>query len=450
MNKYLHIIFICLALGMTAQEAAAQANDVPEPAEKAVKSTTTITDSIQKKFDEFSNSDLVKKGGKGIQDAKKGMAAAQEWAAHKMEQAQELMAKAAEAKELLSRTAALSKQITTDTSNIAKFPTETVAKTKELQENFSAKIKRLSQNIDTLQNAAKTNSDLIDLIPSVADQSAEIANLQAESMESVNLLLKERADQLNTMTAQLLRDQEELEKLQEDYQKLMGKEVKKKDNKENREKLKQKLFLKPGEVPSLERVEEILQNRIDDHKKNLASSLPDVLKLRASVDASLESAETTSDVGGTMPGKSEKTGTQTDVITQQTERLKGYVDIMVMSLKMDIAMRIALSKKYNLSAKEGDDDGKILNFCDYSNRKNMLDMLGEGIQNVNEAAGSVAQTASSLQETAGSVTDTVNDAKNAAGDAISAGSGIAGSVSDTAGAVSDGVSDISSTAGSVM
>ena len=174
------------------------------------------------------------------------------------------------------------------------------------------------------------------------------------------------------------------------------------------------------------------------------------MKLRASVDASLESAETTSDVGGTMPGKSEKTGTQTDVITQQTEMLKGYVDIMVMSLKMDIAMRIALSKKYNLSAKEGDDDGKILNFCDYSNRKNMLDMLGEGIQNVNEAAGSVAQTASSLQETAGSVTDTVNDAKNAAGDAISAGSGIAGSVSDTAGAVSDGVSDISSTAGSVM
>lgn len=297
---------------------------------------------------------------------------------------------------------------------------------------------------------AYNNQGIDSSIISAEDELAAMQKMseiwEVQMVEKIAEIAEEYAPKIEAQTRTILKKEKELEAL---YGK--DKKEKKEDKKpeeaqkENTSKFftivkdpkaaKKGLSIKEARKAKDKQSEYVAEENSNDFAR--------VAGLRQEMTSNSEEAETISSTSGTMPGESENSGVNTEVIAKQLGVLQSYINLMIADLQIQTTFALKALNQETLAEPKG-----VFNLCDYTDSSNVMgkmecvkSKLEKGLEKAQEVKGKVEQGIEKAQEIKSKVEDGIETVTSA----VEQGKDLVGQVE---GAVSSGsVSAISENIG---
>ncbi len=331
--------------------------------------------------------------GDGIKYTKEGMA----YATDLQEKAMDLYGEVKDAtiNSPEYKTGIISKEIAQESQKLKDLQEDKLKKQEEIQaqidllkEQASAKISNVQQNIKVLEqkgNIATAKDSLVskeaeDDLPKIRDEELE----KTPEMLSIEQEIKQIQDEL----AMQQEDYEsELEIINEEYEEKIRKQSEKiaELTQELSEIAKSNnLFTKKNPKASSETLQETQEefllskapsireeNQIKTQRKDaLSEIIVEVSTIKADKQLARATAEektrTTAELEATMPGESEGSGVSAEVLSEQLQVLRSYIDIVLADLKLQAAIEVNNLRRINSAPLK-----EKFNLCNYTDSSNV-------------------------------------------------------------------------------
>lgn len=314
------------------------------------------------------------------------------------------------------KTAMISKEIASESLKLKELQEEKLKKQEEIQsemdllkEQTAAKISNIQQNLVTMEQSYSPVSEEDDEFtptPEMAGIEVEIEQLQSQldmyladyerDIDNIEDEYKEKIITQGEKVADLTKELSEVASSSGLF--------KKKETKDSEEALEetQKTFLFLG-APSIREENKIKKQR----KEALSEIIVETMKAKADKQLTRASTEdktnTKADLSATMPGESEGSGINTEVLSEQLKILRSYIDVVLADLKLQASIEVnSLRRVTSVPLK------KKFNLCDYTDQSNV------GLEGLKKKASKALQVVDKIQDTASQVKENINKAQEAA------------------------------------
>lgn len=314
------------------------------------------------------------------------------------------------------KTAMISKEIASESLKLKELQEEKLKKQEAIQaemdllkEQTSAKISSVQQNIETMEQTyslAAQEDDEFGITPEMAGVESEIEQLQSQ----LDMYLADYEREIDNIEDEykekIIAQGEKVADLTKELSEVASSTglFKKKEPKDPVEALEetQKTLLFSG-APSIREENKIKKKR----KEILSETIVETMTTKADkqlVRASTEDQTSTkAELSETMPGESEGSGINTEVLSEQLKILRSYIDVVLADLKLQASIEannlrrvtsVPLKKKFNL--------------CDYTDQSNV------GLEGIKKKASRALQVVDKIQDTTSQVKENINKAQEAA------------------------------------
>lgn len=139
-----------------------------------------------------------------------------------------------------------------------------------------------------------------------------------------------------------------------------------------------------------------------------------VAGMRQEMTSNSEEAETTSSTSGTMPGESENSGVNTEVVAKQLGVLQSYINLMIADLQIQTTFALKALNQETMVEPKG-----VFNLCDYTDPSNVMGKMEcikskaeAGLEKAQELEGKVEDRLETAQEIKSKVEDGIETATN--------------------------------------
>ena len=300
-----------------------------------------------------------------------------------------------------------------------------------------AKAEGEEDNLASLIRQAYDNQGIAPSFMSAKDEIAALQqlnnNLEIQMTEKIAEMAEEYAPKIAAQTRKIVKKEKELEGL-------YGKNDKKKEDKKPEEAQKEnanKFFsiIKDPKATigaaiattelSLKKKREAKEKQAEYVAEESSNDFSRVAGIRQEMTSHSEEVDNTSQTAGTMPGESENSGVNTEVLAKQLMVLQNYINLMIADLQIQTTFALKALKQEAISEPKG-----VFNLCDYTDPSNVMgkkeciqSKAQDAIEKTREIKGQDKQGVKNAQgvETATNVVKQVKSLGEQAGSNISNG-----------------------------
>lgn len=434
MKKALYILICCLAINLLHGQIIGEAHalftkvDVTKTPSKLSNWAQTQKAKCEKILESVQTSQFGQFVGDGIKYTKEGIKYAQDVYNKSMDLYGEVKENVLNSAEY--KTALISKEIAQESKKLKELQEEKLKKQEEIQsemellkEQTAAQITAIQQNIEILEQSQEqaVEGDAV-LTRAETNSSSSQEDLEVTSEMSG---IEEEINQIQSAMEMQLSDYErEIEDIEEEYQEKIinqGEKIaeltkelsevasssgifKKKEPRDSKETLLETMekFLFSG-IPSIKEENKIKEQR----KENLSEVIIETTTQKADKQLSRATTEektnTKEDLSETMTGESEGSGISAEVLSEQLQVLRSYIEVILADLKLQTSIEVnSLRRISSVPLKSK------FNLCDYTDPSNV------GLEGIKKKADVEMSTVKQFQESAASVKENIQKAQAAA------------------------------------
>lgn len=275
-----------------------------------------------------------------------------------------------------------------------------------------AKAEGEEDNLASLIRQAYDNQGIAPSFMSAKDEIAALQqlnnNLDIQMTEKIAEMAEEYAPKIAAQTRKIVKKEKELEEL-------YRKNDKKKEDKKPEEAQKEnanKFFsiIKDPKATigaaiattelSLKKKREAKEKQAEYVAEESSNDFSRVAGIRQEMTSHSEEVDNTSQTAGTMPGESENSGVNTEVLAKQLIVLQNYINLMIADLQIQTTFALKALKQEAISEPKG-----VFNLCDYTDPSNVMgkkecvkSKLEKGLEKAQEVKGKVEQGIETAQE----------------------------------------------------
>ncbi len=434
------LLSVFLAVGFVLQTASsAQAQFTKIDATKTPSKLTnwfqTQKAKCEKIMESVQTSQFGQFVGDGIKYTKEGIKFAKDVYDKSIELYGELKEKVLNSAEY--KMAMISKQIAEESQKLKELQEEKLKKQEAIQaeidllkEQTAAKISSIQQNISVLEaneNQEKATNEGDGLISAKAvEKLPKIEDAQEEKTPEMEAVEAEIEQIQNEMEMQVEDYESEIENIEDDYEEKIleqGEKIAKltqelakassssslvkKESRSSSAALQetQDKFLFPR-APSIREDKKIRKQR----KEALSEVIVETTAVKAdkqlSRAATKEKTDSKEELSDTMTGESEGSGVSAEVLTEQLQILRSYIDVVLADLKLQASIEVnSLRRISSIPLKEK------FNLCDYTDQSNV------GLEGVKKKANTAISPANKLRENATQIKENIDKAQEKIGEA---------------------------------
>ncbi len=333
------------------------------------------------------------------------------------------------------KTAMISKEIAQESQKLKELQEEKLKKQEEIQaemdllkEQTEAKINNIQQNIAALEqkennSVAKdslVSEEAVEGFPKIENEEPE----KTQEMLSIEVEIKQIQDEL----AMQQEDYEsEIELIEEEYEEKIreqGEKISKLTQELSEVAKSNNLFAKKEPQASSKALQETQdefllskapsireETRIKEQRQDsLSETVVEVSTIKADKQLKRETVEektiTKADLSATMPGESEGSGVSAEVLSEQLQILRSYIDVVLADLKLQAAIEVNKLRRINsVPLRES------FNLCNYTDQSNVGAEGKKTAQALSEI-GKIKESVGKVQETANQIKEEAKEVKN--------------------------------------
>ena len=333
-----------------------------------------------------------------------------------------------------------SKEIAQESLKLKEMQEEKLKKQEDIQaeidllkEQTAAKITTIRQNIDILEQQSKmskkaktrsgetpVSAQAIDSLPDAEDEeiekSEEMASIEAEIEEVqniTNMQLEDYESEMNDIEEEyqekIIEQGKLIAKLTQELAELASSSFKKKEPRDATEALQetQDNFLSLT-APSIKEAKKIKKRRKEALSTIIVETITNKSDKHLTRSTKEDNTASTADLGETMPGESEGSGISAEVLSDQLQVLRSYIDVVLADLKLQTSMELN-----NLRQITSEPLKTKFNLCNYTDQSNV------GLEGIKKKAIQAKETltdaADQVKNTVGQAQDMADQAKSAIG-----------------------------------
>lgn len=441
MRKLFAILIYCAALFggslLCPQEAAAQFTKVD--ATKTPSKTTnwfqTQKAKCEKTMESVQNSQFGQFVGDAVKYTKDGIKYAKDMYEKGMDLYNQTKDSVLDSPEYKS--AMISKEIAAESKKLKELQEQKLKKQQNveaemdlLKEQTAAKVAAAQKNLQIAEQAAGedpakaaenalVSADALKNLPEIEDASApqapsaelqglgnEINQIQSDMESRLADMESEIKDIDSEYEEKILNQGEKVAKLTQQLSEVASESgaLKNKKTEDSAEALKknQNAFFSAG-TPSIREENKIKRQRQEALSATGEETLAFKSKQLLAATAKEDKIETKKDLADTMPGESEGSGVSAEVLTEQLNVLRSYIELVLADLKLQASLEVNRLRKIEAVPVK-----TTFNLCDYTDPSNV------GLEGVKKKADKAMSAVNKLQQTAAQVKENVNQAQEKA------------------------------------
>lgn len=441
MRKLFAILIYCAALFggslLCPQEAAAQFTKVD--ATKTPSKTTnwfqTQKAKCEKTMESVQNSQFGQFIGDAVKYTKDGIKYAKDMYEKGMDLYNQTKDSVLDSPEYKS--AMISKEIAAESKKLKELQEQKLKKQQNveaemdlLKEQTAAKVAAAQKNLQIAEQAAGedpakaeenalVSADALKNLPEIEDASApqapsaelqglgnEINQIQSDMESRLADMESEIKDIDSEYEEKILNQGEKVAKLTQQLSEVASESgaFKNKKTEDSAEALKknQNAFFSAG-TPSIREENKIKRQRQEALSATGEETLAFKSKQLLAATAKEDKIETKKDLADTMPGESEGSGVSAEVLTEQLNVLRSYIELVLADLKLQASLEVNRLRKIEAVPVK-----TTFNLCDYTDPSNV------GLEGVKKKADKAMSAVNKLQQTAAQVKENVNQAQEKA------------------------------------
>lgn len=422
MKKFLLILALLVTVVAMPQTSSAQV-----PTVDAVKTPTKlgrVFADVKNKAEQavkwVSESKMGKFVGASINAAKDGVAFAKDMYAGAMEVYGKIEDKIDQVKDSKTvKAAEISKKIADESKKLQqqqeqklaiaeKIKQEQDIATEEMQAKAAAIDSNYQKTREAYQQQGKTAEELQALEEQHQKDAADIANALELKLASLNDDLENQTETIEKQNKEQLK---KIAKHTKELQELSGKEITVNNPLEAIQKTQEEMFLQDGERLTISKEQELREKWYTERRKVLYQTYQKSLQAKSQLEGLHEKVTSVKEMADAMPGESENSNVNVEVIIKQGELLQEYINFVLADLMLESTMAVTSLPDYQPSPRLA---GKF-KLCNYTDAKSGLAAMRAKAQSAQSKVGSAVAKGQELKAKADEVQTKVDDAKELAG-----------------------------------
>lgn len=242
------------------------------------------------------------------------------------------------------------------------------------------------------------------------DSSGEIDALETKQLQKENQMKKDYEQDTDELDVKIKAQMKVIAKLTKELSEIADVKVTSENPLEVMEKTQKELFLQQGEALTTDKRAELREKFFAERRKVIYKAYEKALKAKSELDALHEEVQSVQDLAASMPGKSEASGANTEVLVRQADILRRYVEFVLADLELETTVAMASLDNY-----ESSDRLSKFKLCNYTDQTSGLKSLKEKAASAKDQVGGAVSQGQQLKqqydEKKESATQKVNDVK---------------------------------------